>query len=378
MAFGAVAESIGERAEPKDAQEEIYVGLEHLDPQCLHIRRWGKGSDVTGTKLRFRKGDIIFGRRRAYQRKLAVAEFDGISSAHAMVVRARPDKVLPEFLPFLMMSDRFMNRAVEISVGSLSPTINWTTLKLETFDLPPLDQQRRIAEILWAVDEAQVRTQEAARDSSALYDASLKEIFLKPGSDKDEIFLEDICDVQCGYAFKSTDYQDEGIPLIRISNVSDPYVDLTGNVVYLEKRFLDERPDFLLNKGDVLVALSGATTGKTGTYNSDAPALLNQRVGRLRYRSDSPVSQFLFNQAFFLFRERILRDAYGAAQPNISPKDLRRYSIFIPRSTPEEVLIEQIQSVTNAREALTRQSEVTTSLLRQITAATVNKEGEQP
>ena len=86
MRFGAFAESIGERAEPKDAQEEIYVGLEHLDPQCLHIRRWGKGSDVTGTKLRFRKGDIIFGRRRAYQRKLAVAEFDGICSAHAMVI----------------------------------------------------------------------------------------------------------------------------------------------------------------------------------------------------------------------------------------------------------------------------------------------------
>ena len=48
MAFGEFAESIGERAEPKDAQEEIYVGLEHLDPQCLHVRRWGKGSDVIG------------------------------------------------------------------------------------------------------------------------------------------------------------------------------------------------------------------------------------------------------------------------------------------------------------------------------------------
>jgi len=151
--FGDFVENIGERAEPKDAQEEIYVGLEHIDPQSLHLHRWGKGSDVTGTKLRFREGDIIFGRRRAYQRKLAVAEFDGICSAHAMVVRAKPDMVLPEFLPFLMMSDRFMNRAVEISVGSLSPTINWSTLKLEEFDLPPLDQQRRIAEVLWALDE---------------------------------------------------------------------------------------------------------------------------------------------------------------------------------------------------------------------------------
>lgn len=63
MAFGAFAESIGERAEPKDAQEGIDVGLEHLDAPCQHIRRWGKGSDVTGTKLRFRNGDIVFGRR---------------------------------------------------------------------------------------------------------------------------------------------------------------------------------------------------------------------------------------------------------------------------------------------------------------------------
>ncbi|MDO8956089.1 MAG: hypothetical protein Q7W38_04510, partial [Deltaproteobacteria bacterium] len=138
LPFGAFADSVNERVEPADAAEEIYVGLDDLDPGNLHIRRWGKGSDVIGTKLRFRKGDLIFGRRRAYQRKLAVAEMDGICSAHAMVVRAKPDVVLPEFLPFLMMSDRFMNRAVEISVGSLSPTINWKTLKLEEFDLPPL------------------------------------------------------------------------------------------------------------------------------------------------------------------------------------------------------------------------------------------------
>jgi restriction endonuclease S subunit len=154
LPFGRFAESIGERVEPADAADEIYVGLDDLDSGDLHIKRWGKGSDVTGTKLRFRKGDIIFGRRRAYQRKLAVAEFDGICSAHAMVVRAKPELVLPDFLPFLMISDSFMKRAVEISVGSLSPTINWKTMKFEEFALPPLDQQRRISEVLWAVNDS--------------------------------------------------------------------------------------------------------------------------------------------------------------------------------------------------------------------------------
>jgi type I restriction enzyme, S subunit len=165
MPFGEFAESINERVEPSTAAEELYVGLDDLDSGSLQIRRWGKGSDVIGTKLRFRKGDIIFGRRRAYQRKLAVAEMDGICSAHAMVVRARPGVVLPEFLPFLMTSDRFMNRAVEISVGSLSPTINWTTLKHEPFALPQLDQQRRIARILWGVDEVAVKYAEVAEEA---------------------------------------------------------------------------------------------------------------------------------------------------------------------------------------------------------------------
>ncbi|MEN9285541.1 MAG: hypothetical protein RLZZ179_3034 [Verrucomicrobiota bacterium] len=232
MAFGAFAENIGERAEPKDAQEEIYVGLEHLDPQCLHIRRWGKGSDVTGTKLRFRKGDIIFGKRRAYQRKLAVAEFGGICSAHAMVIRARPDKVLPEFLPFLMMSDRFMNRAVEISVGSLSPTINWTTLKLESFDLPPLDQQRRIAEILWAVDAAASATTEVFNSAE-----SYRNVFLRDAFDKltdkhlrfrtvqeliDAGVIESPQDGNHGELHPTAkDYVPEGIPFVMANDIQD-------------------------------------------------------------------------------------------------------------------------------------------------------------
>lgn len=376
--FGELVQNCNEtERDPKSAGIERFIGLEHLEPGSLHVRSWGNVADGTTFTRRCRPGQVLFGKRRAYQRKVAVAEFEAVVSGDIYVLAPKDDRLLPELLPFLCLSERFFQHAVGTSAGSLSPRTNWSSLASFEFNLPPLDQQRRIAEILWAVDEAQERIEDAARKSSFLYDAMLREVFLKPGSDKDEVFLEDICDVQCGYAFKSTDYQDDGIPLIRISNVSDPYVDVTENVVYLDQRFLDERPDFIVNRGDVLVALSGATTGKTGTYNSDAPALLNQRVGRLRYRPDSPVTQVLFNQAFFLFRERILRDAYGAAQPNISPKDLRRYSIFAPRDLPEHVLIERIRTVTNVREAFASQCVATTCLLRQLTAWAFNQQGEQ-
>ncbi len=152
--FGDIAQNVTVRVDPAKANSDIYVGLEHLDPSTLHLRQWGHPSDVTGQKLEFKKGDVIFGRRRAYQRKLAIAEFDGICSAHAMVVRAKPKVILPEFLPFFLQSDMFMERAIEISVGSLSPTINWKTLCIQEFPLPPLEEQKRIAEILWAADNA--------------------------------------------------------------------------------------------------------------------------------------------------------------------------------------------------------------------------------
>ena len=155
VAFGDVAVSVNDRIDnPLDAGVERYVGLEHLDSESLAIRRWAPPTAVTATKLLFRRGDIIFGRRRVYQRKLAVADFDGICSAHALVLRAKSNVVSAEFLPFFMQSDSFMRRAEAISVGSLSPTINWRTLASEEFALPPLDEQHRISAILRECDRA--------------------------------------------------------------------------------------------------------------------------------------------------------------------------------------------------------------------------------
>lgn len=151
--FDQLATNVNARIDnPSESGMEHYVGLEHLDADSLKIRRWGTPDDVEATKLMFKKRDIIFGRRRAYQRKLGVAEFDGICSAHAMVLRAKPDIVIPEFLPFFMQSDIFMNRAVEISVGSLSPTINWKTMAIQEFALPPIEEQLRIVELLREIE----------------------------------------------------------------------------------------------------------------------------------------------------------------------------------------------------------------------------------
>ncbi len=151
--FDEFAKNISERVEPSQTDMDVYVGLEHIDPDTLHLSRHGHPSDVEGTKLRFYKGDIIFGRRRAYQRKTALATTDGICSAHAMVLRAKEEVVDSNFLPFLFHSKQFIDMAITISVGGLSPTINWKDISKQEFLLPPKDEQKRLAELLWAADE---------------------------------------------------------------------------------------------------------------------------------------------------------------------------------------------------------------------------------
>lgn len=148
--FDQIAINSTTKKKPVDADKEHYIGLEHLDSDCLEITRWGADAAPVGEKLLMQRGDILFGKRRAYQRKVGIAPFDGIFSAHGMVLRPKKDVVTKEFFPFFIASDQFMERAVRISVGGLSPTINWKDLKEQVFDLPSLSEQKILADKLWA------------------------------------------------------------------------------------------------------------------------------------------------------------------------------------------------------------------------------------
>ncbi len=153
--FGDVVQNVKQtERSPAEAGIERFIGLEHLEPGSLHVRAWGDVANGTTFTRRCRPGQVLFGKRRAYQRKVAVAEFDAVVSGDIYVFSPKDERLLPELLPFLCMSERFFLHAVGTSAGSLSPRTNWSSLASFEFDLPPLDRQRRIAEMLWSVDEA--------------------------------------------------------------------------------------------------------------------------------------------------------------------------------------------------------------------------------
>lgn len=154
VSFDFLADCITKKVKPQETNIAVYYGLEHLDADSIKIQRCGTPDEVIGEKIHALPGDIIFGKRRAYQRKLGVTGCECIVSAHSMVLRAKSENIVPEFLPYFMQSDVFMERAVMVSEGSLSPTIKWKTLAQEKFVLPDMDTQHEIAELMMAFDDS--------------------------------------------------------------------------------------------------------------------------------------------------------------------------------------------------------------------------------
>jgi type I restriction enzyme S subunit len=154
--------------------------------------------------------------------------------------------------------------------------------------------------------------------------------------------LGTVCKLRNGFAFKSDRYTKEGIPVIRISDIGDGNVDLGYCVkVEIDNQYLT----YKVTRGDILVAMSGATTGKFGIFKSDQLAFQNQRVGRFEILDKSLLdNQFLLFLLYGL-KHKILEDAYGGAQPNISSGKIEEMEIPLPPLAEQQRIVAKIEEL---------------------------------
>jgi len=150
--------------------------------------------------------------------------------------------------------------------------------------------------------------------------------------------LGDVCNVINGFAFKSTEFREDGIPLIRISNINSNEV-FVDNKINLPVNYGNQFSKFLVKRDDILIALSGATTGKYGIYNSDEDALLNQRIGLLRPKDSKLLKSYLLHYLNIL-QTKIEKGAQGAAQPNISTNEISNLQIPLPPLSTQKRIAE--------------------------------------
>lgn len=188
--FTEIAINSTEKKKPVEEDKFTYIGLEHLDSGTLTVSRWGSDIAPIGEKLVMKKGDVLFGKRRAYQKKVGIAPFDGIFSAHGMVLRPREEVITKEYFPLFISSDYFLNEAIRISVGSLSPTVNWKDLKDLEFTIPSIEEQKRITPLIWAAIEAKNAYKEQIRCTDDLVKSQFIEMFGDPNNNANTVSFE--------------------------------------------------------------------------------------------------------------------------------------------------------------------------------------------
>ena len=270
--------------DPLTAGIERFVGLEHIEPENLHISSWGDVAGGITFTNHFKPGQVLFGKRRAYQRKVAVADFEGVCSGDIYVFESKdPDKLLPELLPFICQSEGFYEYAVRTSAGSLSPRTNWKHLAQYEFPLPPIDEQRRIAELLWAADDVLVQWEKTFEKASIYFDAFTENIFQKLDKQFGSIAIGEIASVKGGkrlpkgepYSSTATEH-----PYIRIVDFANKTVNET-DLKYISHDVHKLIKRYIITSKDVYVSIAG-TTGIVGIIPSSLDgANLTENAARL-------------------------------------------------------------------------------------------------
>ena len=161
--------------------------------------------------------------------------------------------------------------------------------------------------------------------------------------------LSDLCRIENGFAFSSNDYKSQGIPLVRISNITHNTIDIT-DCVYVEG-ITDNK--FKISKGDLLIAMSGATTGKMGVYLFDEIAYLNQRVGNIKILNKSSLFPDYRNIYMQSKVDEILKIAYGGAQPNISASVIGNFDFPLPPYKEQIRIVETVQRIFDQLDVIT-------------------------
>lgn len=355
------------KATIKDNAGLPVVGLEHLTPGEITLERWDVGTENTFTKG-FKKGQMLFGRRRAYLKKAALAPFDGICSGDITVIEAIPEKINPELLPFIIQNDLLFDYAVGNSAGSLSPRVKWESLKGYEFDLPELDKQEGLVELLKAAH----RTKKAYQQQISATDELVKSQFIEMfGNETKQVRLDEIClHFGDGDWIESKDQSEEGIRLIQTGNV--------GNGEYKDKddkaRYISEETFMRLGctevfPGDILISRLPDPIGRACIVPEMPKSITAVDCTIIRLKSDILPTFFVNFTKTPMYTMQIDSFTTGSTRKRISRANLGSVMVPIPNLARQERFVsiaeQSDKSKFELQEAIARIDNFIKSLIQQ-------------
>ena len=366
--FTEIAINSTEKKKPTEADKETYIGLEHLDSGTLTVSRWGSEVAPIGEKLLMKKGDVLFGKRRAYQKKVGIAPFDGIFSAHGMVLRPREEVITKEYFPLFISSDYFLNEAIRISVGSLSPTVNWKDLKDLTFNIPTIEEQRRITPLVWAAIKAKNAYKSLIQRTDDLVKSQFIEMF---ADEAKRVRLDELClHFGDGDWIESKDQSEEGIRLIQTGNV--------GNGEYKDKddkaRYISEETFIRLGctevfPGDILISRLPDPIGRACIVPEMPKSITAVDCTIVRLKADVLSTFFVNFTKTPMYTMQIDSFTTGSTRKRISRANLGSVMVPVPDLTRQERFVsiaeQSDKSKFELQEAIVRIDNFIKSLIQQ-------------
>ena len=356
--FGDVAFEPKESA--KDAVKEgieHVVGLEHIKTGDIHLRHSNSIDKSTTFSKKFSPGDLLFGRRRAYLKKDAQAQFTSICSGDIIVMRAK-DALMPELLPFIVNNDKFFDWAITHSAGGLSPRCKFKDLANYEFLLPPMEQQAEIAKLLWAADTL-IDNSQKVLNSLILLDLTLLKFHFYDDSSSKRERLKNIVSMKKGKKPSVLNDVGEGLPYATAGYL---------RVGEVEKIVPAEAWENLIrvNESDILVLWDGSNAGEI-LYGKDG--FLASTMCKLELTNDNYIRDFIFQ--FLRFRENDIRRAtVGSAIPHVDPgiiENIQIPSLNIKKQKEAVMSLKEVNdNIDLTKEHITHQKRLQKSLINQI------------
>lgn len=362
VCLGDVANERKENCKTNEYNDHI-VGLEHLIPQEVTLTQWAENIENTFTKV-FHKGDVLFGRRRAYLKKAAVAPFDGICSGDITVIEAKPNKIIPELLPFIIQNDNLFDFAVEKSAGSLSPRVKWSHLQNYEFELPDLNKQRELADLLWAAEETKNAYKRLIYNSNKLIQAEFNKLF--GNINNTPIYqsqnLTDYVEIrdELREPIKDADRQS-----MKKGNQLYPYYGATGCVDYIDKYKVDF--DAICIAEDC----GKYNAGEDSSYIISSKCWVNNHAHILKPKTDKCDITFL---NFYFKMLNLNNFISGSTRAKLTKGNLEKLKVNLPDFTTQQTFANIIHKSFESTMNIANQIETINKIKKELLTQNLTKE----
>jgi type I restriction enzyme S subunit len=356
---------IAVRSSLVDPTEDRYRDLPHIAPDTIE-RDTGRlfpyktigESGVQSGKYQFEAGDVLYSKIRPNLNKAILVDFEGLCSADMYALKVDPTQMTAAFLHHLLRSPLFVGYATNLSSRANIPKVNRDQLLSFQFDLPPLDEQRRIAAILDRAGRLRALQAGAAKLSDEVALSQFER--LRTASVCQTMKLSDAYSFQEGPGVRKWQFTSAGVKLLNVGNiVTGGRLDLTKTDRYLScDEAYGKYKHFLADAGDLVIASSGITFGIDGLLSTRAAFVgaehlpLCMNTSTIRFKADPDLSDLTFLRSWFgsyEFRSQITRLVTGSAQQNFGPSHLRQLSITLPDMRIQRAFARQVRCFEDVR-----------------------------